>query len=70
MNSYILKRKSYLEIQKFLNENITIYPVNLRLFLNCSYRQAHRILKKVKDEYHLSTTSIDARLFRMYLFGE
>jgi len=70
MNSYFLKRKTYIEIMNFLNDNMIIYPINLKEFLNCSYRQAWRILNDVKEEYNLQSTTVDAQIFKMYLFGE
>lgn len=67
MQSRILKNKTYIEIEEFLFKHKTIYPIVLKEFMCCSYRQAHRIVSDIRKKYNLKTVSIPANVFRIYL---
>lgn len=70
MESIILKNKTYIEIEEFLFNYKAIYPIVLKEFMGCSYRQAHRIISNIRKKYNLKTVSVPANIFRKYIYED
>ena len=58
------------ETENFIYENVNIYPITLQKFMNCSYRQAHKIITYIKNEYNVKTPYIPSIIFRKYIYAE
>ena len=67
MRSRILINKTTTEIENFLYENRLIYTPTLMRFMNCSYRQAFKIIKYVKEKYHVKVDGIPSEIFRLFI---
>ena len=67
MRSRILCDKTTSELEEFLFENRYIYPKRLQTFMNCSWRQAYKILKYVKEVYKVETRAVPSEIFRLFL---
>jgi len=65
--SYLLQKKKYGDIMKFLFDTKNVYSINLQEFLGCSYKQANRIILEIRKIYQLETKYVPATIFQMYL---
>ena len=63
----LLLLKSTTELEVFLFENRIIYPKQLSMFLNCSYRHSIRIFKYLREKYGVKTTYIPSDVMRKYI---
>lgn len=67
MRSRILISKTTTEIENFLYENRLIYTPTLSKFMKCSYRQAYKIIKYIKEKYKVEIDGIPSEIFRLYI---